>query len=203
LRSQQGGSVFHKAEDAKEALGIPGEISSGFGDVQGFVPSTESDHRVPRGREDLRPVAGLNAAGIFCEGLVADPVQPVFDAPVAALIRQQLTCVSLIARQGRDAIGDFPRRLQVAGLAVTEGACPCDAKDLGDARPAELLQEMVERCRGLQPTGLASSMSFVVALGQLSLSPPLPLLRGGKRLRLPQQTHWKSQLSASADCPSP
>lgn len=97
LGSWQGGSVSDIAEDGEEALGIPGEISSGGGEIVVIVPSTQLDGGVPRGGEVLRAVAGANAAVVFAEGLVADVVQPVLDAPVAAVVGQELLRIGLCA----------------------------------------------------------------------------------------------------------
>ena len=88
-------------------MGIPGEISSGFGDVGVVVQSTEGDGGVPRGGEVLGAVALPKAAAVFAEGHVADVVQAVFDTPVAAVVGQQLLGFGLLSGQRSDAISDF------------------------------------------------------------------------------------------------
>jgi hypothetical protein len=96
-RVRQGDLEIHKAEDGEEALGIPGEFSSGGGDLGVIVQSTQRDGGVPDGRQLLGSAAGANAAVILLKGHVADPVQAVLDRPMTADEVRQLGGVGLIA----------------------------------------------------------------------------------------------------------
>ena len=135
----QGGSVRDVAQHGEEGLGIPREISSRLGEIGGVSLSTECESGVPRGGEMLRAVACSNAALIFAEGHVANVVQAVLDAPVTAIVGQQLFRIGLRSGQRGDAVNDFRGPFPLAGLRVGQEAGAGDAEDLLDARPAQLL----------------------------------------------------------------
>src|SRR5512139_81921 len=56
--------------------------SGGSGDVGFAVAAVEPDRGVAEDRCDRGPVAGAGLVGVFAEGHVAYPVQPIFDVPL-------------------------------------------------------------------------------------------------------------------------
>jgi hypothetical protein len=117
-------------------------------------------------------VAGADAARIFTELHIADPVQAVFDAPMSTPPFQQFAGPSLAARYARDGIGHFGR------LAALDPARAFQAAHLGQTRPVE----MACQARGsLKLPTLASAMSLLNSFRLIEFGLPLSLGSGGKR----------------------
>lgn len=149
-----------------------------------MADATQGQHGVSYSGQLLRSVAGADAAFVLGEGLVADPVQPVLDAPVGAIQRQQPSRIGFCTRERGDAVHDLRRGLQCAGLAVALCAAAGDAEDLPHAGPAELLfQKVIQRNRAFERAMLAPAVALVRLSMRLAFGFTLPLLVGGKRPR--------------------
>jgi len=78
--------------DADEAQGpsdLPSTPTQPGGDVGAPGETQQRDGEVAEGGHDVRPRAGAHLRAIFVEGHVADPVEAIFDPPVATVERQQ------------------------------------------------------------------------------------------------------------------
>ncbi len=74
----------------------------------------------------MGPGMFADAAAIFIEGPIADPMQAVFNGPMAAIEREQAGWVRFLRTQAGDAIDGFG-----AGFPGDElGGVALDAKDL-------------------------------------------------------------------------
>src|SRR3954447_7204918 len=67
-----------------EVVGAAVGASGGAGDVGFAVAAVEADRGVAKHGGDGGAVAGAGLVSVFTERDVADPVQPVFDVPLAA-----------------------------------------------------------------------------------------------------------------------
>lgn len=95
----------------------------------------------------------FRAAGVFAKGDVADPVQAIFDAPVAAIQSEQISGRRSLSREAGDGVGDFRRH---ASLLLG------DAFDAADLRKAGPIEELGQARTGLQlPLGEAA-VAFVL-----------------------------------------
>jgi hypothetical protein len=106
---------------AAEGGGLAGEA----------VPVEQVEGRVTKRGQVQRGRAGMDAAGVFALGLVADVEDAVFDAPMLAVQTQQRRRVGFFARQGGDAVGDLRR-----GSAVKR-ALSDERERLGRGRPGD------------------------------------------------------------------
>lgn len=81
----------------------------------------------------------FGAALVLAKGHIADPVQAVFDAPVASIVSEQLLGCASLGREAGDRVGDLGRLLEF-GLApgFLLGGDSFDATDLLNARPVEM-----------------------------------------------------------------
>jgi len=129
----QGSSVLDKAQHGEEALRVPCEFSSGFGDVHESVQSTEGGRRVPRGRHELRSEAGFRLVSVPTKRDSTCAVRLVFDAPVSVIEFQQSRGVGLFSREICDAVDDFGGRLPLARFTIAGGSLTRDAKHLSHA----------------------------------------------------------------------
>lgn len=171
--------MLHKAQAGEERLGILCQKSPRGGDLRVVVQSTEGDGRVPERRHLLRAMAGANLAVVFLKGHIADPMQPILDAPVAAHQRRQLCRVSAGAGQRGDAVDRLARRCPDASLGVARGTFAHEAKGLLNGGPAQRGQMLIEGRRGDDGPSLATAVALVALGVRRPFSSPLPLLSGG------------------------
>lgn len=97
-------------------------------------------------------VAGADAAGVLCEGSVADAEEPVFDLPMSAREREHLVGVECIRFKRGDGVDDLAR------AAILEFAQPLDAHDLARPRPIAV------EARGNGPHRYSARLDAAVAL---------------------------------------
>ena len=110
----------------------------------------------------LGSVVGPDAATVFIEHHIAHPVELVFDAPMAAIQREQLLGIDLITAQRRDAVDDFRRGLRLAGLPLARSPTAGDAEGLLHPRPTQLpFEEPVQRDGAFQRPVFATAVALV------------------------------------------
>ena len=83
-------------------------VAQGGGDAGGSGQAQDGDDQVAQAGHDAGSAGGADLGAVFVEVGVADPVQPVFDAPVAADDGREL---------GVAGLGDGQRGDRVAGFA--------------------------------------------------------------------------------------
>ena len=131
--------------------------------------------------EELRAGPRPHPAAIFAKRVIANVENAILDRPMTPLEVQEFPGVGLIARQTRDAIDHFVRPLRFAREAISLSDVSGEAKDLSNARPAELLREVeIQRGGALQRAPFFATVLFADGRGALLLCPTLPLLVGGK-----------------------
>src|SRR5688572_30572844 len=114
-----------------------------------------------------------DAAVVLLPEGVADPMKPVFDAPVVAPNGKQPLGGGLFRREAGDGVLDFLDRLAVAPR------CPFQTQDLLEARP---LREQRHAPRaGREMTGNHPPVFFAVGRRLAGESVFLTLSSGGKR----------------------
>ena len=80
--------MFQNAQEADECPGLACELAEAGGDFRASGEAEEVDGGVAEGGQVLRPVATADLAFVFAVDDVANPMQPVFDVPMAAPARQ-------------------------------------------------------------------------------------------------------------------
>jgi hypothetical protein len=133
-------------------------------------------------------VLRFGAAGIFAEGDVADPVEAIFDAPMAPIEGEQIGCGRSLGCEARDRVGNLRRH---ASLLFDD---TFDAADLLEPRPSE---ELGQPRTGLQmPLGEAA-MAFVLRATFRQLCLTFAFTIGGK---IPAEIRLRSPPSARVGC---
>src|SRR5665811_505640 len=94
-------------QQCEGAVGVSGVVPEGLGDVGGPGQAEQADGQVPQGGHHLWAVAGANLAEVFTEGHVADPVQPILYAPMAAEPGRELVGAGLVGGQVGDGVDGF------------------------------------------------------------------------------------------------
>lgn len=144
---------------AQRAMGAEGEEAQHAGQIlwSGAGQTDEADGEVAQGGQDLGSEALAHAAAILVEGDVADPVQAVFDAPVAAVELDEALGGGLLWGQAGDEIGPLG-----GGTAFSvDGAL--DAGDLGEVGEVEVV---VEEGGGPGGTQLDAPVALIGLLGR-------------------------------------
>ena len=80
----QGFALIQDAQHGEKLLGVVGKVAKSGGQVLRAQTSQDANPGVTQRGQRLRCRAGLDSAAIFAQRHVANPVQPVLDAPVAA-----------------------------------------------------------------------------------------------------------------------
>lgn len=163
--------MFQDAQEAEELTGLVCEAAEVAGDVGEAGGAEEGDGGVAEGGQVLGAVLALHAAVVFAKGRVADPMQAVFDAPVAPPVLQQEGRVGPVRRDARDGVLNFRRR-----LAAPDGR-PFEPADLSQAGPVELPRQTGT---GLQMPLSAAAVSLVERARFRELSLPRRFARRGK-----------------------
>ena len=96
-------------------------VSAGGCDVGCACSAVQADGEVAEGRHDSRSVSGADLAEVFGEGDVADPVQPVLDAPVGPGRVGEPGWADLVMAQVGDCGGGFRCASGVRSLAAAGG----------------------------------------------------------------------------------
>ena len=151
-------------------MGSGGEVAKGGKNLVQARLSHEGEANITQGGEILWALLRFGSAGIFAQAHVADPVQAVFDAPVAAIEGEQIGSGRALGGEAGDGVGDLGRH---ASLLLNDAF---DAADLLETRPSE---EFGQPRTGVQmPLGEAA-MAFIdgAMFGELFLS--LAFARGG------------------------
>lgn len=117
-------------------------------------------------------MAAANAAAIFVEDDIANPMQPVFDAPVSTPPFEQLGGVRLPARNAGDGVDHFGR------LAALDPACAFQAAHLCQAWPVEVTRQT---CGSLETPPLATTVPLLNRFRRIEFRLALFLGRGGKK----------------------
>lgn len=97
-----------------------------------MVGCEQPEHGVSQGCEGLGRIFGANAAGVFGERGVPDPVEGVLDAPVPTAEFEELMAGRALARQAGDCVDDF------LGLPAGQLARAADTAELGHTGPVEV-----------------------------------------------------------------
>jgi len=116
-------------------------------------------------------VAAADLALIFAVDGVANPVESILDAPMAAPTGEKFGGVGAVARDTGDGELHFD-----GGLAVADGG-PFQATDLSQARPIEM---RCESRTGLKMPPCAATVAFVAGVSFRQRALPLGLARRGK-----------------------
>ena len=112
-------------------MGAGGEVAKGGENLVKAGGSHQREADIAQRGEILRAVLGFRPAGVFAERDVADPVQAIFDAPVAAIQSEQIGGGRSLSREAGDGIGNLRRHASL----LFDGAF--DAADLREARPVK------------------------------------------------------------------
>ena len=80
----QGCSKIGYTEFSQEEVDSAGVLAEGFGNWSGAEKAEQADARIAEGGHILGGEAAANSALVFPEHHVANPMQAVFDAPMAA-----------------------------------------------------------------------------------------------------------------------
>ena len=120
---------------------VAGEMPQLAGDIRGPSQAQQSDDQVAQGGHHLSRSALADSAAVLVEGHVADPVQPVFDAPVPAVELQKLRGRRDVGRHARDAVGDLATLLRPVQVADD----PFDAEDLPDVWEIDVAVQILTR----------------------------------------------------------
>jgi len=191
---------------------VPAELAPGVGVVGVPGAVEDADDQVVHGGQEPGCAAGADPAGVFAVSCVAPVVQAVLDAPVMAVMGEQLGRAGLAGGQADDSghalAGHCGAELAGAGEQVLRGglaagrAGPADAGVAHGrgARVAVALDE--EHLRGAEPAGPdglggrggADDPDVVAAVAGLVSD----VLRGE---RTPSQRS-RSHLPGRAGCPS-
>lgn len=124
--------------------------------------------------------AAADAAAVLIEGDVTDPMQAVFDRPVAAVQFEQALRTGVLGFEAGDAVDGFAGECSADAL----GALALDRKDLGGMGE---LQIALEPGAGPDPAHFQAAMRFLSRL----------VLRGGKTAN----SAWRSRRAGWAGCP--
>ncbi len=127
--------------------------------------------------ECLGSVVGTGPASVFMESDVADIVQFVFDAPMAAVQFQEPFCSCFLAAQAGDGMDHLN-----AFLALAD-ATPGDTADLGETGP--LVEILGQAGAAFEPAKFEPAVSLVEALVALDVKRRRPWGRGGNSARRP------------------
>ncbi|MFE4054430.1 hypothetical protein [Streptomyces sp. YIM B13518] len=73
------------------------------------VLAVDADGEVAQAGHDVGQVAGADVRGVLVEGAVADVVELVLDAPVAADPGREFAATGRAGRQARDQVDPFDR----------------------------------------------------------------------------------------------
>lgn len=106
---------------------------------------------VAKRREILRYATAAGAALVFAPRHIADPVKPVFDAPVATVERKQIGCRHTLPAKTGNRVGHFRRDI------FATDACPLNADRLGKTWPVNVPGQTIA-C--LQLSNLDPAMPF-------------------------------------------
>ena len=107
------------------------EVAKGGENLVNAGGAHQGEADVAQRRQILRAVLCFRPAGVFAHRDVADPVQAIFDAPVAAIKIEQVGSRSALGCEARDCVGNF------RGLASLLFGDAFDAADLLETRPIE------------------------------------------------------------------
>lgn len=129
----QGQSVSEDTQEAKEFPRSVCETAECGGNFLVAREAKEADRGVSEGGQILRGVATAHLALVLAKRDVADPVEPVFDRPVAPPITKQLVRICFLARQTRDGVLDLHRLDAFADGGAFQAA------DLGQTRPVKMV----------------------------------------------------------------
>lgn len=140
-----------------------------------FLTSQPVYHQILDARQDLRGGSAVDAAAVFAEGFIADPVNLVLDFPIPPPPCHQLFCIGSVATDTRDCRVHFAQRLALANSR------PHDTTDLLHAGPIE---EIVQHVRDRELAKFQASVPFSKHLARLLLRVRFTLLVGGKGLRV-------------------
>lgn len=133
-------------------------------DIGSAGQAQEVDDEVSQTGEHLGSMAFSDAAVVLVKGHIADPVQTVFDGPVAPGEVEKLVGRGAVRSSAGDPADDLP-----AGLAGRERIG--DAFDLEDLLAVGEVQVAVELGAGPDPAGVDAAVAFFNRL----------VLRGEKR----------------------
>jgi hypothetical protein len=95
----------------KKAWDFEGVFSKGRRDVARCHRPQTANRRVAQGAKDLWRRLCADAAGIFGERDVTNPVQTVFDSPVTSPPLKSLSRIGLRSRHAADGVVNFYRRV--------------------------------------------------------------------------------------------
>lgn len=99
------------------------------------LPTEEGEHEVACGGHDLGGGAGPDGGPIFVEGDIADVVQAILDAPMAADQGEQARGISALWRQAGDVVGDLDAGIAGRDATADRDAVALNTTDLVDVRP--------------------------------------------------------------------
>jgi len=153
------GGLGSEAQEAQADGGSRADVAQGGSDVRSARQAHEADGEVAKASEHLGTVACAHLTAILVEGDVADPVEPVFDAPVASGEFEQLGGRGLVRREARQAADDLV--MELAG-----GKDFAQAFDLKDLAAVGKVDVVVEFGAGPDSTDLQPAVCVV---GRLSL----------------------------------
>ena len=129
------------------------DVSAGGGDVGGAGFAVDADGEVAQAGHDLGSGSGPYLREVLAEAHVADPVQPVLDAPVSALGVGEQRCRGLLIVQVGDEVDDLGGPAAAARGLTSAGQFDRQT-DVGKGDGPGCLDD-------LQAPGLESAVTFV------------------------------------------
>jgi hypothetical protein len=102
--------VFDEGLEAKEfqaQRGCCGYMSKGLGNVFCSEVAQQANGEVPQGSHDVRCILSPDLATILVQGDVSDPMEAVFNGPVASVQLKQPLRIRLEWGEACDPIGDL------------------------------------------------------------------------------------------------
>ena len=124
------------------------------GNKTGPSHTQQRDRKIAHGGHHLSTLAAPYPAAVFIEGHIANPMQTVFDGPVAATQPQQPLRISDCAGEA----GDTIHRFRASFLADHVRGFPLQDEDLGSMRKMNIT---VEFLTGPDAADLQAAMTFI------------------------------------------
>lgn len=150
--------------------------SGGFVGAAG--PIGQAGREVAAGCKETRGLAGADTTSIFAKGHIPNPMQAVFDAPVASDQAEQAIGVGLLSAEAGDAVDILDADL------ASHRPPAMKHENLLDSRPVEIAIELGSTD---QPAMLDSSVPLVCALSGLPAGLRQATLR--RRIRIIMLEH--------------
>lgn len=126
-----------KPNELECKMGFEPQRPERFCNVGRTTSAKDADDQVSQGRHYPWTIAGSDLGAVFVEGHVADPMDFVFNAPMAAVEFEYLLGGSLIRRAAGDSIHRFGGHLVLPEMSYL----PADAKDLAHIRKLPVVVE--------------------------------------------------------------